>query len=140
MARADGVPRPRADLEPVLDDVVGAKRVRGRRRRVVELTRLRVDLHLREAETAHAWPRQAYVQSKVEDRRARRLRDLHVDGKRLGVRLVALAAEQERIELDLDSFFADFPRTGAPVVEGRWSSSRRSVALRGRTRVTERCH
>jgi hypothetical protein len=108
-SEADCVSRPGSDLEPVVQDVVGAKRVRRRRRGIVELPRLRVDFHLRKAEAAHAGPREAQVQPEVEDRGTGCLRDLHVDRNRLGMGFVALTAEQERIELDIDTLLPDFP-------------------------------
>jgi hypothetical protein len=108
-SQADRVSRPGSDLESVIRDIVGAKDVRGGRRRIVELSCLRPDVHLREPETPHARPRETDMQAKVEHRGAGGLRDLHVDRNRLGVGFVALAAEQERVELDIDTFLADLP-------------------------------
>jgi DNA-binding transcriptional LysR family regulator len=113
----DNVARPVADLQLVVGDVVRAEIVGGRRVGVMELARTRVDLELREPEAAHARPDEVCVQPEVEHGRARGPRDLHVDGDGLGVELIALAPEEERLRLDVDALIADLTRTEAQAAE-----------------------
>ena len=68
-----GVASPGAQLEVLVDDVVGAQLVGGRRIEVVELPWYDRALDLGEAEAAHARACQVHVEAHVEDHGARRL-------------------------------------------------------------------
>ena len=57
-------------------------------------------------------PAQVRLEPHVEHRRAGRLRDLELDGNRRRRRLVALPAEDERLEDDVERL-ARAPRPGA---------------------------
>lgn len=99
---SDRVAHPRADIEGVVRDVVGAKAVGRIRTAVVELAGRDVGVDLCMPETAHARPGEARAKAQVEDRRARRLRDRDRDRNGGGEDLVALAGEDERLELDVE--------------------------------------
>lgn len=98
----DRVARPGPHLQVVVRDVIGAKVIGERGVRVVELPRRHAALDLSEAEAAHTRAGELHLKAQVEHGRARRLGDLEVDGDTRRRGLVALAAEQEGLELDLE--------------------------------------
>jgi hypothetical protein len=106
----DRVARPGADIQMIANDVVGVELVRGRRVGVVELARGDLAIDLGEAEAAHAGAGQVQAEPEIEHRRSRRLRDLQLDGNRRGDGLVALTAEHERLDLDVERLLPHFPR------------------------------
>jgi DNA-binding transcriptional LysR family regulator len=106
----DDVAAPHVDVQSVVDDVVGAELVATRRLRIVELARANVELDLGVPEAAHARPGETGMERQVEDGGSRGLRDLEVD-RDLGWRhLVALPAEHEGLELDVDALVANLAR------------------------------
>ncbi len=80
------------------------------------------------------------MEPKIEHRRAGRLRDLDVDGRRLGMSFVALTAEQERIELDVDSLAAHLagPEPESPEIDRahRWRVALRRAVEENSAAVT----
>ena len=122
---SDRVARPGAQMELVVDHVVRAELVRCRCVRVVELTRDDVSLDLREPEAPHARAAQVHAKPEVEQRRAGRVRDLDVDGDTWRRRLVALAAEHEGLDLDVECLSLDLARTKTepPQIDDRHAMS-----------------
>jgi len=113
----DRIPRPRPDLELLVDDVLRAEalvRVPGG---IVELADGDGNFQLRMTEAAHAGTGHANVEPKAEDRRPRGLGDLELRRHRVGARLVALPAEAKRLELDVDPLPAELPGTNAQPAE-----------------------
>lgn len=97
----DRVPRPGSDLKLILGDVVRTQLVPRSRIRVVELARRDVCAKLGTTEAAHAGTDQARSEAQVDHRRASGLRELEIDADRCRAHLVALPAEQEGLELDV---------------------------------------
>ena len=98
----DGVPSPRRHVKLVVGDVVGPELVPGPGIGIVELAGGHVGAHLGVPEAAHAGADEASLDSKVDHRRVPRLRQLELGRDGGGARLVALAAEQERLEVDVE--------------------------------------
>lgn len=115
----DRVAQPCRELQVVVDDVVRPQLVAPRSALVVELAHGHGDPRLCPLEAAHARADEADLSTKVEHHRPRRLGDLELDGRRRRIRLVSLAAEVERLEIDVETLSPNFSRSQpqAPKVE-----------------------
>jgi hypothetical protein len=99
----DRVSCPGAEIEVVVDYVVGSPLVSGPGLGIVELTYGEAKLDFRVSETAHARSGERHDEREPEDRPPRDLGGLELDGNGMRHWLVALATEHERIEIDVEA-------------------------------------
>jgi DNA-binding transcriptional LysR family regulator len=98
----DHVARPPADIQTVVGHVLGVALVGGARVRVVELAGVDLDLDGRMAEAAHTGAEEVHGQREAEHRGAGHVGDVEPRGDRVRRGFVALAAEEVRIDLDVE--------------------------------------
>lgn len=107
----DCVARPCGKLNVILEDVVRAQLVPRRCVEVVKLARPHLASDLRMPEAAHARSAEPSVEPQFEHGCARGLRQLELNGNRGRRALVALPAEQEGLEIDVERLAAYLART-----------------------------
>ena len=98
----DRVASPGRQLELIVDHVLAPKLLVALRGRRVVLPRVDADVERGVCEAAHARPVQAHRKAQLEEQAGRRLRDRELGLDRLRDGEIALPAELERLELDLD--------------------------------------
>jgi DNA-binding transcriptional LysR family regulator len=106
----DRVACPGAQIEVVVDHVIGSPLVSGPGLGVVELAHGNANLDLRVSETAHAGTREPSDEREPEDRPARDIGGLELDGNGLWYWPVALSPEHERLEIDVEAVPPHLPR------------------------------
>jgi hypothetical protein len=108
----DRIPCPSADVQVPVGHVLGPKLLGHCWRLPVELVHLPsryVDRDLGMTEAAHTRARESRPEAEAEDERAGGLGDLHLRGDDGGHRLVALAGEMERLELEVEGLAPSLP-------------------------------
>jgi hypothetical protein len=126
----DRISCPGAQIEAVVDHVVRSPLVPRPGLWIVELTEGDAKLDLRVSETTHARTGEPDDEREPEDRPARDLRSFELDGNRMRNRLVPLATEQERFEVDVEAIPPDLarPESQSSKVEGGHAPERNARA------------
>jgi DNA-binding transcriptional LysR family regulator len=116
---------PGAEIETVVDDVVRPPLVPGAGIGIVKLTGNDREVDFCMAQAAHARPREMRREAYAKRHAPRNLRDLDLGRNRMRNRLVALPAEDVRVELDLEGLTPDLAGAKAKPGEIKRSHGRR---------------